>query len=89
MPDVLDSQLLDQARRILSGLLAEKRSLAGMTIRHAADRLQRNKTWLSRIETGTRKVSMDELVALSKLYGVEPGELLNEAAKILNPPADC
>lgn len=87
MPDVPNSQILDEARRLICGVLREARISEGLTVRDVANEIRRSKSWVSRTESGARKLTVDEFIALAKLYKADPGELLRRATEHWTLPA--
>lgn len=83
MPVTTPSDSLDHAQKLLCELLRQKREERKLTIRQVAHRLGRSKSWVVRSESGERKLSMEELIAFSKLYEVDPGDLLRTAMDAL------
>jgi transcriptional regulator with XRE-family HTH domain len=51
--------------------LREARKQAGLTQAEVAERLGKPQSFVSKCESGERRVDFVELVALSRLYGVE------------------
>ena len=60
----------ERYRRFL-GRLREARQLAGLTQAEAARRLGKPQSFLSKCESGERRVDYVELLAFAELYGVD------------------
>ena len=63
-------------RRSLGESLKEHRQRCGMTQEFVAESLNVSRQAVSKWETGAAEPSTSNLLALAKLYGVDPGELL-------------
>jgi transcriptional regulator with XRE-family HTH domain len=57
-------------------LLREARTKARLTQAQAATRLQRPQSFVSKCESGERRVDVVEFIAFCKAYGAEASELL-------------
>ena len=63
-------------RRSLGEALRDHRQRCGMTQEYVAEALGVSRQAVSKWETGAAEPSTSNLLALAKLYGVDPGELL-------------
>ena len=63
-------------RRSLGEVLKEYRQQGGMTQEYVAEALGVSRQAVSKWETGVAEPSTSNLLALAKLYGVDPGDLL-------------
>ncbi len=63
-------------RRSLGEVLRERRQTAGLTQEWVAEQLGVSRQAVNKWETGSAEPSTSNLLALAKLYGVDPGELL-------------
>ena len=63
-------------RRSLGEVLKEYRQQSGMTQEYVAEALGVSRQAVSKWETGVAEPSTSNLLALAKLYGVDPGDLL-------------
>lgn len=63
-------------RRSLGEVLKEYRQQSGMTQEYVAEALGVSRQAVSKWETGAAEPSTSNLLALAKLYGVDPGDLL-------------
>lgn len=63
-------------RRSLGEALKEYRQSSGMTQEYVAEALGVSRQAVSKWETGAAEPSTSNLLALAKLYGVDPGDLL-------------
>lgn len=66
-------------KEIFGGFIADLRRVAGMTQKQVADRLHVTDRAVSKWERGAADPSTANLLALAKLYGVSPEELLRNA----------
>ena len=63
-------------RRSLGEALRDHRQRCGMTQEYVAEALGVSRQAVSKWETGSAEPSTSNLLALAKLYGVDPGDLL-------------
>ena len=63
-------------RRSLGEALKDHRQRCGMTQEFVAESLSVSRQAVSKWETGAAEPSTSNLLALAKLYGVDPGDLL-------------
>lgn len=63
-------------RRSLGEVLKDHRQQSGMTQEYVAEALNVSRQAVSKWETGAAEPSTSNLLALAKLYGVDPGDLL-------------
>ena len=63
-------------RRSLGEVLKDQRQQSGMTQEYVAEALNVSRQAVSKWETGAAEPSTSNLLALAKLYGVDPGDLL-------------
>ena len=63
-------------RRSLGEALKAHRQQSGMTQEYVAEALGVSRQAVSKWETGAAEPSTSKLLALAKLYGVDPGDLL-------------
>lgn len=63
-------------RRSLGEALKEYRQNSGMTQEYVAEALGVSRQAVSKWETGAAEPSTSNLLALAKLYGIDPGDLL-------------
>lgn len=61
---------------MMGELLRKAREAAGFTQREVARRLDVNQSRISRMETGNRRISAEELVQLARLYNVDVTALI-------------
>ena len=59
-------------------LLREAREKAGLTQAEAAKRLKRPQSFVSKCESGERRVDVVEFIAFCKAYGADVNKLLGE-----------
>lgn len=63
---------------LLGEVLATARERAGVKQSDAAARLGAPASWLSKVENGTRRLDVIELLHLAEAIGVDPAEILHE-----------
>ena len=63
-------------RRSLGEALKDHRQQSGMTQEYVAEALNVSRQAVSKWETGAAEPATSNLLALAKLYGVDPGDLL-------------
>ncbi len=69
-------------RRVrLQDLLVECRLAAGLTQVALAARLRRSQSFVSKYETGERRLDMIELIEVAEALGVDPAALVREVAR--------
>ena len=66
--------------RALGRAVAEIRRERSLTQREFAASIGSSKTFIARIELGTRRIDVVELVVLARLIGVDPTDLLERVA---------
>lgn len=59
-------------------MLAEKRKAAGLTQADVAEELGRHQPFIANIENGERRIDVVEFLALAKIIGFDPHEILRE-----------
>jgi transcriptional regulator with XRE-family HTH domain len=69
--------------RILGEILARARERAGVKQSDLAARLGMPPSYLSKIENGTRRLDVVELIQIAEALGVDPAELVREVTKAL------
>ncbi len=70
---MLEEQQYQETYQRFLARLREARRQAGLTQEEAARRLGKPQSFLSKCESGERRVDFVELLALAKLYGVDVG----------------
>lgn len=70
---MLDEQGYQKTYQRFLARLRQARREAGLTQEEAARRLGKHQSFLSKCESGERRVDFVELLALAKLYGVDIG----------------
>jgi transcriptional regulator with XRE-family HTH domain len=66
--------LRSRGHRVLQAILVEARQEAGMTQRELAARLKLPRSYVSKVETGERRIDPIECVAWARACGLEPAE---------------
>lgn len=66
----------------LQELLSSGRVAAGMTQQDLAERLKRPQSFVSKYESGERRVSVVELVEISDAIGVDPRRIVGDLAEM-------
>src|SRR5438309_1939416 len=68
-------------------LFRQARIDSGLTQVEAARRLGRPQSFISKCESGERRVDVVELVEFCRVYGIDPALIVNEIAKRTTPTA--
>ena len=63
---------------VLGEILVRVREHAGLKQREVADRLGLPASYLSKIEAGTRRLDVIELVRIAEAIGIDPAEIIRE-----------
>lgn len=63
-------------------MLSSGRVAAGMTQQDLAERLKRPQSFVSKYESGERRVSVVELVEISDAIGVDPRRIIGDLAEM-------
>ena len=74
---------LAAALRILGEVLARVRERAGVKQADLAARLGMPASYLSKIESGTRRLDVIELVQIAEAMDVDPAEIVRQVAEVL------
>jgi transcriptional regulator with XRE-family HTH domain len=69
--------LRSRGHRVLLAVLVESRREAGLTQRDLAGRLKLPQSYVSKIETGERRIDPVECATWARACKVEPGEFFN------------
>ncbi|HEY3481215.1 MAG TPA: helix-turn-helix transcriptional regulator, partial [Streptomyces sp.] len=72
----MDSTDATAAELALAPRLRDRRRSSGLTLEHAARRLDLSAAHLSRMESGLRQPSLPVLLGLARLYGTTVSDLL-------------
>src|SRR5260370_22993534 len=75
----------EQRRGIIASRIREARKAAGLSQGQVAKLLGLERTSVSQIEAGQRRVSGDEIARLADLFDVSPSWLLGEGADKIDP----
>jgi transcriptional regulator with XRE-family HTH domain len=76
--------LRSRGHRVLLAVLVEARKEAGFTQRDLAARLKLPQSYVSKIETGERRIDPVECVAWAKACRADPGELFTAFVRALH-----
>ena len=71
--------------RILGEVLARARERAGVKQADLAARLGMPASYLSKIESGTRRLDVIELIRIAEAMEIDPAEIVSEVAKAIAP----
>ena len=69
-------------QKILITFLIEHRKAAGMTQTQLADRLGKSRSFISRLESGQRRVYVVELLQLAEVLEFDAGKVLATVRKV-------
>ena len=72
-----------QARNVLRMLLKDARLAAGLTQRQLAARLKKHQSYVARYESGARRLTVIEFVAVARALRCDPTRLLGTLLKKL------
>jgi transcriptional regulator with XRE-family HTH domain len=72
----LATTLGSKRQKILITFLIEHRKAAGMTQTQLADRLGKSRSFISRLESGRRRVYVVELLQLAEVLGFDAGKVV-------------
>jgi transcriptional regulator with XRE-family HTH domain len=68
---------------LVEQLIAERKK-AGLTQSGLAKALREHQSWVSRLESGDRRIDIEEFVTLGKIIGFNPVSLLRKVVKDAN-----
>jgi len=68
---MLDSQEYRQRYKLFRDRLRAARQLAGLSQAEAASRLRKPQSYVSKCESGERRVDFVELLVFARLYGID------------------
>jgi transcriptional regulator with XRE-family HTH domain len=74
---------LSNELRILGEVLVRARERAKLKQAEVAERLGLPASYLSKIESGTRRLDVIELIRIAEAIGIDPAEIVREVAKAL------
>jgi transcriptional regulator with XRE-family HTH domain len=69
-------------QKILITFLIEHRKAAGMTQTQLADRLGKSRSFITRIESGQRRVYVVELLELAEVLEFDAGKVVGAVSKV-------
>jgi transcriptional regulator with XRE-family HTH domain len=72
----LATTLGSKRQKILITFLIEHRKAAGMTQTQLADRLGKSRSFITRLESGQRRVYVVELLELAEMLGFDAGKVV-------------
>ena len=74
---------LAEQLKLLGDVLVRARERAGLKQSEVAARLELPASYLSKIENGTRRLDVIELIQIAEAMGVDPAEIVREVEKKL------
>ncbi|MBL8015442.1 MAG: helix-turn-helix transcriptional regulator [Candidatus Doudnabacteria bacterium] len=72
--------------KMLLAKIKSARASAGMTQGEAAKKLGRNQSFLSKVESGERRLDVVELAELMRVYGAPMDMMLSDILRVDKPP---
>lgn len=75
-----------QLRTRLGVIIHDKRRKAGLYQVHVAKHMRRSQPWVARVESGSAKLTVEDLLALSHCIGFDPARVMRELYPIGNCP---
>lgn len=81
----MPKSVFTEANNAVIEVLVTARKAAGLRQEDVAARLRKPQSFISRIESGQRRVDVIEFYALSKAFGSDPSRLYAELVKRLPP----
>jgi transcriptional regulator with XRE-family HTH domain len=78
----LATTLRSKRHRILIALLIERRKAAGLTQAQLADRLGKSRSFITRLESGQRRVYVVELLELAEVLGFDAGKVVGAVRRV-------
>ena len=76
--------LYSQRYRHLLKLLVESRKASGLSQQAVADKLKRHQSFVSKYESGERRLDVVELLMLSEVIGFDPVQMLRKLSASSN-----
>jgi transcriptional regulator with XRE-family HTH domain len=74
---------LAEQLKILGNVLVRARDRAGLKQSDVASRLELPPSYLSKVESGTRRLDVIELIQIAEVMGVDPAEVIREVQRAL------
>ena len=74
--------LRSKRHRILIALLIERRKTAGLTQAQLAERLGKSRSFITRLESGQRRIYVVELLKLAEVLGFDAGKVVRTVRKV-------
>lgn len=68
------------------GVLIEARSNAGLTQRQLAERLDKPRSFVSKVESKERRLDIVELIPYARALDVQPAELIEKISQAISGP---
>jgi transcriptional regulator with XRE-family HTH domain len=69
-------------------LIVEARKSAGLSQRDLAERLEKPRSFVSKLENRERRLDIVEFVAVTRALGIEPAEMMSNLAATLTDKLD-
>lgn len=92
MPNLLPTQIENYfekpkepkvARKVLGDVLRQRRKAAKLTLQEAAAQLNVSLSTVQRTEKGQRNITLNDVIAMSAVYGCESGQVVAEADALM------
>ena len=74
---------LAEQLKVLGDILVRARDRAGLKQSDVAARLELPPSYLSKVENGTRRLDVIELIQIAEVMGVDPAEVIREVQRAL------
>jgi transcriptional regulator with XRE-family HTH domain len=71
--------------KCLAKWLRAERETKGLNQDYVAKCLRRSQSWVVRVETGQRPLHVIEFLAIAKVIGFDPAEMVHKLAKVREP----
>jgi transcriptional regulator with XRE-family HTH domain len=78
----LAKTLRSKRYKVLIGLLVAKRKAAGMTQSDLAVRLRKSQSFVARLESGQRRITVVDFMTLAKILRLDPYKIISTVEKM-------